>query len=925
MPDISYDSRGFSIDGRRIWLVSGTVDYTRVPSELWRDHLRAAAEAGLNCVETPVVWAAHEREPGVIDFEGDLDLRHFIKTAGEAGLYVVLRMGPYVGADHDFGGLPGYLHGIVDRKGNRAQVRRNEPQYLEAVDRFWRALMQQVGDLQVASSAAPGTGDSELAAGGYTGEGGGPIVLMRVEHNWASHNPEGGSAYLERLVSMLRQQGCVVPLLNTNNLWQPIEGTIDAWCGSSDLPSMMRQLRHVQPESPAMVMAMPTDQAADHWHDGEADAIDADVLGYRIAGLIATGSQFNLTPFAAGSNLGFQGDSSRQRLADAASSTQLAPPLLEDGTRSDKYTTVKRLCTFASQFGSVIAARESDSSPVVALDESDHAVSILHQQSSQGTMVMLIKSASDKSRATSLMLPSGLRLTVPHANQRSAWVLLDTPLAGNATLDYTSLSPWALLGKKLLVVFGPAGSEGVISIDGQHHDIAVPTGKTPTVIDGDAIHVAVLNHEQIDAAYRSPAGLVIGCEGFDSENNPLTRKGWGTQIHVAHDGRISRKRVAPASKTTTPKLKDWQALSLKSLVDGSAPQYRLINEPASLGALNQPFGYGWYRLPIGGASSGKILPIDSGDRLHLYQDGKLATILGIGPGASDQPTSVKLGGDVVVLADNLGRVSDGQHIGEDPKGLPSPLYHVKKITPGKPQSIKQKAGDPFEFVPYAHHQQAGVRAMSEALAWSIKPDGRKPIVLEIDGLVQPCVVRVNDLPMRYYAAEHSGHRLRLLLDPADDGPMTGGKNEIKLELLEPLHDGVAIDKHVRFYQTTSQVTPKQGWAFANWSAPTHDDPGWRDVPKTLASQPAWLRCAFEIGSADAPLYFDPCGLSKGQVYLNGHNLGRYWHQTRESKQVRADQRLYLPECWLNLDTHNQLLIFDEHGRTPDKCSLSRTR
>ena len=50
-----------------------------------------------------------------------------------------------------------------------------------------------------------------------------------------------------------------------------------------------------------------------------------------------------------------------------------------------------------------------------------------------------------------------------------------TTLGGVATLDYTNLSPWAFIDRKLLVVFGPAGSEGIISIDGRQYHVTVPT------------------------------------------------------------------------------------------------------------------------------------------------------------------------------------------------------------------------------------------------------------------------------------------------------------------------------------------------------------------------------------------------------------------------------------------------------------------
>ena len=54
---------------------------------------------GLNTVATYVFWNLHETEPGKWDFEGDKNLAEYIRIAGEEGLMVILRPGPYVCAE----------------------------------------------------------------------------------------------------------------------------------------------------------------------------------------------------------------------------------------------------------------------------------------------------------------------------------------------------------------------------------------------------------------------------------------------------------------------------------------------------------------------------------------------------------------------------------------------------------------------------------------------------------------------------------------------------------------------------------------------------------------------------------------------------------------------------------------------------------
>src|SRR5690349_21535159 len=109
MAVITFDGHSFAMDGRRLWLVSGTLHFSRTPRELWRDRIRAAHQAGLNCIEVPVCWSAHETRPGAFRFDGGADLRHFIKLIAEQGMLAILRPGPFIGDGYDMGGLPPWL------------------------------------------------------------------------------------------------------------------------------------------------------------------------------------------------------------------------------------------------------------------------------------------------------------------------------------------------------------------------------------------------------------------------------------------------------------------------------------------------------------------------------------------------------------------------------------------------------------------------------------------------------------------------------------------------------------------------------------------------------------------------------------------------------------------------------------------------
>jgi len=109
MKSISYDKQSFSIDGKRVFLISGEVHYFRIPRALWKDRLTKSKEAGLNTISTYIPWNYHEYNEGEFDFTGKKDVEGFFELCRELGLYVIARPGPYICAEWDLGGFPPWL------------------------------------------------------------------------------------------------------------------------------------------------------------------------------------------------------------------------------------------------------------------------------------------------------------------------------------------------------------------------------------------------------------------------------------------------------------------------------------------------------------------------------------------------------------------------------------------------------------------------------------------------------------------------------------------------------------------------------------------------------------------------------------------------------------------------------------------------
>ncbi|WP_207766470.1 glycoside hydrolase family 35 protein [Siphonobacter curvatus] len=181
----SLSKTDFLLDGKPYQLISGEMHPARIPKEYWKHRIQMAKAMGCNTVAVYVFWNYHEEKPGAFDFKSEnRDIAAFIRLAQAEGMWVLLRPGPYVCAEWDFGGLPPYLLAQPDLK-----VRCLDPTYMKAVERYVQQLSRQVRELQVSK--------------------GGPILMVQIENEYGSYAND--RAYLRTIQQLWQKNGINVP------------------------------------------------------------------------------------------------------------------------------------------------------------------------------------------------------------------------------------------------------------------------------------------------------------------------------------------------------------------------------------------------------------------------------------------------------------------------------------------------------------------------------------------------------------------------------------------------------------------------------------------------------------------------------------------------------------------------------------------
>ncbi|KAF9451828.1 glycoside hydrolase family 35 protein [Macrolepiota fuliginosa MF-IS2] len=185
--DVRFDNYTLILKGRRTFIYSGEFHTFRLPvPSLWPDILQKAKAAGLNCISVYTHMGLINPAPGVVDFNGFRALQPLFDEAKAAGLWVILRPGPYINAETTAGGIAHWATTEV-----AGTLRTNDTDWKAA----WQGYIQGIINV---------TAPNQISNGG-------PVIAVQIDNEY-QQTPISHAEYFADLEAAYHDSPIVVPL-----------------------------------------------------------------------------------------------------------------------------------------------------------------------------------------------------------------------------------------------------------------------------------------------------------------------------------------------------------------------------------------------------------------------------------------------------------------------------------------------------------------------------------------------------------------------------------------------------------------------------------------------------------------------------------------------------------------------------------------
>lgn len=319
----SFSKKEFLLNNQPFQIIGGEMHPARIPKIYWRHRIQMAKAMGCNTIPVYIFWNYHEVKEGVFDFTTDnKNIAEFIRLCQQENMWVILRPGPYVCAEWDFGGLPTYLLKYPDIK-----LRCMDNRYMAAVSRYIKRLAAEVRPLLISN--------------------GGPILMTQIENEYGSFGNDKN--YLKAIKKLWVDNGVAGPFYTADGPTTymleagTVEGAaigLDSGSSDDDFNTATAQNPNVPSFSSETYPGWLT-----HWKE-KWQRPDTNALKKEITYLLQNKKSFCFYVIHGGTNFGFTAG------ANAFSPTQYQPditsydydaPISENGNATPKYFMLRSL------------------------------------------------------------------------------------------------------------------------------------------------------------------------------------------------------------------------------------------------------------------------------------------------------------------------------------------------------------------------------------------------------------------------------------------------------------------------------------------------------------------------------------------------------------------------------------------------------
>ncbi len=377
---IDYDQNGFIIHGKHEFLIGGEFHYFRVPAAMWEDRLQKMKATGANLISVYIAWNMHEPEEGKQRWDGDYDLDRFLTLCEKYGFYVLIKPGPYICAELDFGGHPDWLIKKVANKEFR--IRMLDEKYLELCKYWYKSVADQIRPHLITN--------------------GGNIIAAQVENEY-DHLMEYGEepisledaiSYFMFLKGSMEEYGINVPKFANEAEFLRGKGIIDTRTYYPNIPGLwmseyerfeqkLLSSKETQPDAPIMILELQAgwfSQIGTPTYIPEVDVVE----GVSKSVFITGASIVNYYMMVGGTTFPFIGGRGDVALGGYGNITSYdfgGAPVGETGEiHRDKYYWIKGFIRFAKEFYHLIA--QSDHKEYMEIISGGENIAVLNKDDS---------------------------------------------------------------------------------------------------------------------------------------------------------------------------------------------------------------------------------------------------------------------------------------------------------------------------------------------------------------------------------------------------------------------------------------------------------------------------------------------------------------------------------------------------------------